>query len=102
MTDYMHKNSLQHLQRYRNVPRTQNPPHVYAVADAAYQQMVATSRNQCIVIRSVALMCLSLAIFGNTMFVMSWLNHSLGVTYVVSMVPSGSGYTVRLRIKSLT
>ena len=40
----------QHLQKYRNAPRTQNPPHVYATADAAYQQMVASGRNQCCVI----------------------------------------------------
>lgn len=38
------------LQKYRNVARSQNPPHIYAVADATYQQMMATGRNQCCVI----------------------------------------------------
>ena len=42
---------IQQLQKYRNVARSQNPPHIYAVADATYQQMMATGRNQCCVIR---------------------------------------------------
>ena len=40
----------QQLHKYRNASRTQNPPHIYATANTAYQQMVASGRNQCCVI----------------------------------------------------
>ena len=42
--------SPQQLQKYRNASRTQNPPHIYATANTAYQQMVASGCNQCCVI----------------------------------------------------
>ena len=35
---------------YRNQARSDNPPHVYAVADGAYHAMLHQRRSQCIVI----------------------------------------------------
>lgn len=35
---------------YRNKAKNENPPHVYALADSAYHQMLHHRRNQCIVI----------------------------------------------------
>ncbi|XP_018413451.1 PREDICTED: myosin-IIIa, partial [Nanorana parkeri] len=40
----------EHAQTYRGVKRTANPPHIYAVADVAYQSMVTYNSDQCIVI----------------------------------------------------
>lgn len=37
-------------QRYRNRAKLDNPPHIFAVADAAYHSMLHQKRNQCIVI----------------------------------------------------
>ncbi|KAM5158311.1 myosin-IIIa [Mantella aurantiaca] len=42
--------SSQHAQTYIGVKRTANPPHIYAVADIAYQSMVTYNSDQCIVI----------------------------------------------------
>ncbi|KAH8041089.1 hypothetical protein HPB51_013749 [Rhipicephalus microplus] len=36
--------------RYRNRAKLDNPPHIFAVADAAYHSMLHQKRNQCIVI----------------------------------------------------
>jgi myosin heavy subunit len=35
---------------YRNRARSDNPPHVFAMADAAYHAMLHQRRSQCIVI----------------------------------------------------
>nr|DBA25152.1 TPA: hypothetical protein GDO54_012716 [Pyxicephalus adspersus] len=40
----------EHAQTYIGVKRTANLPHIYAVADAAYQSMVTYNSDQCIVI----------------------------------------------------
>ncbi|XP_040208473.1 myosin-IIIa isoform X2 [Rana temporaria] len=42
--------SPQHEQAYIGGKRTANPPHIYAVADIAYQSMVTYKSDQCIVI----------------------------------------------------
>ncbi|XP_044130584.1 myosin-IIIa-like, partial [Bufo gargarizans] len=42
--------SSQHSETYTNAKRTSNPPHIFAVADAAYQSMVTYHSDQCIVI----------------------------------------------------
>ncbi|XP_077347117.1 myosin-IIIa isoform X2 [Lithobates pipiens] len=42
--------SSQHGQAYIGGKRTANPPHIYAVADIAYQSMVTYKSDQCIVI----------------------------------------------------
>ncbi|KAF4096052.1 hypothetical protein G5714_023655 [Onychostoma macrolepis] len=48
-----HKTELytpEHSKDYIGAKRTSNPPHIYAVADIAYQSMVAYNADQCIVI----------------------------------------------------
>ncbi|KAM9488569.1 myosin-IIIa-like [Clarias gariepinus] len=40
----------EHAKMYIGVKRTVNPPHIYAVADIAYQSMVSYNSDQCIVI----------------------------------------------------
>ncbi|XP_068091757.1 myosin-IIIa isoform X2 [Hyperolius riggenbachi] len=42
--------SSQHGQTYIGAKRTANPPHIFAVADIAYQSMVTYNSDQCIVI----------------------------------------------------
>ncbi|XP_066441018.1 myosin-IIIa [Eleutherodactylus coqui] len=42
--------SSQHSETYTSAKRTSNPPHIFAVADVAYQSMVTYSSDQCIVI----------------------------------------------------
>ncbi|XP_063777711.1 myosin-IIIa isoform X3 [Pseudophryne corroboree] len=42
--------SSQHSQTYIGAKRASNPPHIFAVADIAYQSMVNYSSDQCIVI----------------------------------------------------
>ncbi|KAM4027414.1 myosin-IIIa [Anomaloglossus baeobatrachus] len=42
--------SSQHSEIYSGTKRTSNPPHIFAVADIAYQSMVTYSSDQCIVI----------------------------------------------------
>ncbi|OCT75584.1 myosin-IIIa isoform X2 [Xenopus laevis] len=42
--------SSQYLQMYIGAKRTDNPPHIFAVADLAYQSMVTYNSDQCIVI----------------------------------------------------
>ena len=42
---------IQQRRFYQNVSRSQSPPHIFAVASSAYQQMMATGDNQCCVIR---------------------------------------------------
>ena len=42
--------NLQELHMYRNRARSDNPPHVFAMADAAYHAMLHQRRSQCIVI----------------------------------------------------
>ncbi|XP_077124534.1 myosin-IIIa [Ranitomeya variabilis] len=42
--------SSQHSETYTGTKRTSNPPHIFAVADIAYQSMVTYSSDQCIVI----------------------------------------------------
>ena len=42
---------MQYQTKYKNVVKSQLPPHLYALADSAYQQMNATQRDQCFVIR---------------------------------------------------
>ena len=37
--------------RYRNAVKSENPPHIYAIADWAYSGMTGTGRDQCIVVR---------------------------------------------------
>ena len=44
---------VQNQAKYKNVVKSQLPPHLFALADSAYQQMVATQRDQCFVIRCV-------------------------------------------------
>ena len=44
---------MQYQVKYKNVVKSQLPPHLYALADSAYQQMMATHRDQCFVIRFV-------------------------------------------------
>ncbi|XP_065915839.1 myosin-IIIb-like [Dysidea avara] len=39
-----------HMTKYKNVARNQNPPHIYAVSNAAYYQMVNYNKHQCCVI----------------------------------------------------
>ncbi|CAJ0963726.1 unnamed protein product [Ranitomeya imitator] len=41
---------MQHSETYTGTKRTSNPPHIFAVADIAYQSMVTYSSDQCIVI----------------------------------------------------
>eukprot|EP00045_Choanoeca_perplexa_P018053 m.276392 g.276392 ORF g.276392 m.276392 type:complete len:1458 (-) comp17697_c1_seq12:160-4533(-) len=36
--------------KYRNAARSSLPPHVFAIADSAYQAMLHTSRTQCVII----------------------------------------------------
>ncbi|NP_001349341.1 myosin-IIIa isoform 2 [Danio rerio] len=48
-----HKTELytpEHTKSYVGAKRTSNPPHIYAVADIAYQSMVSYNADQCIVI----------------------------------------------------
>ncbi|XP_016431606.1 myosin-IIIa [Sinocyclocheilus rhinocerous] len=48
-----HKTELytpEHSKIYVGAKRTSNPPHIYAVADIAYQSMVSCNTDQCIVI----------------------------------------------------
>ncbi|XP_043081650.1 myosin-IIIa isoform X2 [Puntigrus tetrazona] len=48
-----HKTELytpEHTKVYVGAKRTSNPPHIYAVADIAYQSMVSYNADQCIVI----------------------------------------------------
>uniref|UniRef100_A0A8C1RP11 non-specific serine/threonine protein kinase n=1 Tax=Cyprinus carpio TaxID=7962 RepID=A0A8C1RP11_CYPCA len=48
-----HKSELytpEHSKVYIGAKRTSNPPHIYAVADIAYQSMVSYNADQCIVI----------------------------------------------------
>ncbi|TRY58520.1 hypothetical protein DNTS_004926 [Danionella cerebrum] len=48
-----HKTDLytpEHSKLYVEAKRTSNPPHIYAVADIAYQSMVSYNGDQCIVI----------------------------------------------------
>ncbi|XP_073669275.1 myosin-IIIa [Paramisgurnus dabryanus] len=48
-----HKTELytpEHSNNYVGAKRTANPPHIYAVADIAYQSMVSYNADQCIVI----------------------------------------------------
>ncbi|XP_077410184.1 myosin-IIIa isoform X3 [Vanacampus margaritifer] len=40
----------QHSKMYVNAKRTSNPPHIFAVADVAYQSMVSFHSDQCVVI----------------------------------------------------
>ncbi|XP_067291674.1 myosin-IIIa [Pseudorasbora parva] len=40
----------EHSKNYIGAKRTSNPPHIYAVADIAYQSMVSYNTDQCIVI----------------------------------------------------
>lgn len=35
---------------YRNQQKSNNPPHIFAVADAAYHSMLHQRRSQCVVI----------------------------------------------------
>ncbi|KAM9308116.1 myosin-IIIa [Gastrophryne carolinensis] len=42
--------SSQNAQMYNGAKRTANPPHIFAMADIAYQSMVTYSSDQCIVI----------------------------------------------------
>ncbi|XP_075127832.1 myosin-IIIa isoform X2 [Leptodactylus fuscus] len=42
--------SSQHSESYTSAKRTSNPPHIFAVADIAYQSMVTYNSDQCIVI----------------------------------------------------
>ncbi|XP_069815195.1 myosin-IIIa isoform X2 [Dendropsophus ebraccatus] len=42
--------SSQHSETYSSVKRTSYPPHIFAVADIAYQSMVTYNSDQCIVI----------------------------------------------------
>ncbi|XP_075683644.1 myosin-IIIa [Rhinoderma darwinii] len=42
--------SSQHSEIYTSAKRTSNPPHIFAVADIAYQSMVTYHSDQCIVI----------------------------------------------------
>ncbi|XP_061442672.1 myosin-IIIa isoform X2 [Rhineura floridana] len=42
--------ATQHSKRYIGAKQTANPPHIFAVADIAYQSMVTYSSDQCIVI----------------------------------------------------
>lgn len=39
-----------HAMLYRNKSKSENPPHVFAVADAAYHSMLHQKLNQCVVI----------------------------------------------------
>ena len=39
-----------YVRRYQNKRLSDNPPHVFAIADAAYHQMLRDKQNQCIVI----------------------------------------------------
>lgn len=40
----------QHSKLYIGAKRTANPPHIFAVADVAYQSMVSYNADQCVVI----------------------------------------------------
>ncbi|XP_041923763.1 LOW QUALITY PROTEIN: myosin-IIIb [Alosa sapidissima] len=42
--------SPQFSKLYHGVKRSENPPHIFATADAAYQSMVTFSKDQCIII----------------------------------------------------
>ncbi|XP_038611640.1 myosin-IIIa isoform X2 [Tachyglossus aculeatus] len=42
--------SSQHTKRYIGAKRTDNPPHIFAIADLGYESMVTYSSDQCIVI----------------------------------------------------
>lgn len=50
---------MQNQAKYKNVVKSQLPPHLFALADSAYQQMVATQRDQCFVIRCVCVVGMS-------------------------------------------
>ncbi|XP_062848358.1 myosin-IIIa [Trichomycterus rosablanca] len=40
----------EHMDTYNGAKRNENPPHIFAVADTAYQSMVSNNTDQCIVI----------------------------------------------------
>lgn len=42
--------SSQYTKMYIRAKRTANPPHIFAVADVAYQSMVSYNTDQCVVI----------------------------------------------------
>lgn len=44
------KLSFQHTKMYIRAKRTANPPHIFAVADVAYQSMLSYNTDQCVVI----------------------------------------------------
>jgi myosin heavy subunit len=44
------KHIVQEQHRYRGQARSDNPPHIFAVADAAYQALLHQCQNQAIVI----------------------------------------------------
>jgi len=44
------ENDYQEQRRYRGQSRSENPPHIFAVADAAYQALLHQRQNQAIVI----------------------------------------------------
>ena len=37
---------FQHSRKYMNVAKTDNPPHIFAIADQAYQMMMHQKKNQ--------------------------------------------------------
>jgi myosin-3 len=47
---FLLKNILQEQRMYHGQARSDNPPHIFAVADAAYQALLHQCQNQAIVI----------------------------------------------------
>lgn len=40
----------QYAKLYRNRAKSENPPHIFAVADTAYREMLFVNQSQCVVI----------------------------------------------------
>ena len=43
-------NDFQHARLYRNKSKSENPPHIFAIAEAAYREMNHMHQSQCVVI----------------------------------------------------
>ena len=42
--------TFQHARLYRNKSKSENPPHIFAIAEAAYREMNHMHQSQCVVI----------------------------------------------------
>lgn len=47
---YLILGSYQFARMYRNRGKSENPPHIFAIADSSYRQMLFANQSQCVVI----------------------------------------------------